>query len=459
MRVRATLILIAGVAACAGVLFGYDTGVISGAILYINHQFHLSPQMNGFVVSSVLLGAVMGAILSGALSDRYGRKRLLVTDAIVFIIGTLISAFAPTVTVLVLGRIVVGIAIGIASYSAPLYISEISPAHLRGALVSMNQLAIAFGICVSYVVDYFCALHGGAHAWRLMLGLGVVPAVGLLLGTSILPRSPRWVIASGDAEKGRAILYRLRRMEHVVETEFKQIVDTLQHETGRFRAILSKQMRPCLCIAVGLAIFQQITGINTILYYAPTIFQIAGFKQASNAILASIWIGVFFFLFTALALPMIDRWGRKPLLYLGIGVMMGSMFLLSHVFAHPIQPGTHAMVLAIASLVAYIVGFAISLGPIAWLLIAEVFPLRMRGIGSSVATGANWGANWLVAITFLTLIQLLGPSKTFAMYGTVCLFNLFFVYAYVPETKGCSLETIEMNLYSGKSARELGSLS
>ncbi|MBS0350374.1 MAG: sugar porter family MFS transporter [Proteobacteria bacterium] len=448
-------IVIAIIAALSGVLFGYDTGVISGAILFIKDEFNLSPEMNGLVVSAVLFGALLGAMISGRITDRFGRKRLLIADAIIFIFGTLGSCLAPSISSIVVSRIFVGIAIGIASYIAPLYISEIAPAKYRGALVSLNQLAITIGILISYIVDAFFA---EAHAWRWMLGMGIVPAMGLLIGMLFLPYSPRWLMSQGRELEALATLEKISGKGTASREQFASIKASLQQQKGDWRMLFSSAIRPALWIASGLALLQQITGINTIIYYAPTIFRMAGFASASSAISTTTIVGVVFVLFTIIALPLVDSLGRRFLLFAGLIATSISLGIISWSF-HTHNPSDTLKWLTLISMLVFIAGFAISLGPIMWLMIAEVFPLKVRGLGASLATCINWGSNWLVAITFLTMVHKFGMSGTFGIYFVISIISILFVHSWVPETKGCSLETIEANLYAGKSPRRLGEAS
>lgn len=445
-------VIVALIAAMSGVLFGYDTGVISGAILFIKDEFHLSATMNGLVVSAVLFGALLGAIISGRLTDRFGRKRLLILDAVIFILGTFGSCLAFNITSLVISRVVVGVAIGIASYIAPLYISEIAPAKHRGALVSLNQLAITIGILISYLVDAYFA---ESHAWRWMLGLGIAPAIGLFIGMWFLPYSPRWLMSRGKEAEALQALFKINGENAQIREQLEVIKASLLQQRGDWRMLFSKAIRPTLLIAGGLALLQQVTGINTIIYYAPTIFQMSGFSSASSAISATTIIGVAFVLFTLIALPLVDSWGRRFLLFTGLVAMSVSLGLLSWSF-HLGSHNTALKWLTLISMLVFIAGFAISLGPIMWLMIAEIFPLKVRGLGASLATCINWGSNWLVAITFLSLINSLGISRTFGIYFIISLISILFIYFLVPETKGCSLEDIEANLYAGKSPRYLG---
>jgi sugar porter (SP) family MFS transporter len=446
-------IVVASIAAISGILFGYDTGVISGAILFIRDEFHLTAQMNGLVVSAVLFGALLGAIVSGRLTDRFGRKNLLVADAVIFVLGTLGSSLAPNLSSLIISRVVVGLAIGIASYIAPLYISEISPAKYRGALVSLNQLAITLGILFSYIVD---TLYADTQAWRWMLGIGIIPAVCLLIGMIFLPYSPRWLMSRGrEAEAMESLKKILGQDENACAEQLQIIKNSLSQQKGNWRLLFSPIIRPTLFIAGGLALLQQVTGINTIIYYAPTIFQMAGFHSASSAISTTMIVGVAFVLFTILALPLVDSLGRRFLLLTGLVAMSLSLGLLSWIF-HLQNPGALLKDLTLVSMLIFIAGFAISLGPIMWLMIAEIFPLKVRGLGASIATCINWTFNWLVAVTFLTLINVIGASGTFFLYFVISIFAIIFVYAWAPETKGCTLEDIEANLYARKPLRRLG---
>lgn len=441
---------ISGFAALAGLLFGYDTGIISGAILFIKKDFSLTNFQIEMVVSAVLFGALLGSGVSGRVSDIFGRRKVLVFTALTFIEGSLITAFSPNLVTLIMGRIILGIAIGVGSFTAPLYLAEIAPKHIRGMLVSLNQLAITIGIVFSYLINYYFSVTG---QWPWMLGLGVVPAVILLLGTIFLPESPRWMILKGWNEKARAVLQSLRCGENI-NNEFDEIHQTVKNERGTHRLLLAKWLRPILFISLGLSFFQQVTGINAIIYYAPTILQMSGFKYASNAILATVGIGIINVLFTIIALPLIDRWGRRPLLLYGLLGMFSSLAILGAAFYFPAF--TTLRWVAVLSMIIYIASFAMSLGPIMWLIISEIFPLNIRGIGASLAISASWGFNMLVSITFLTLVEFIGTSHTFWLYALLCVLAWIFVYFIVPETKNCSLEQIESNLRLGRPSRELG---
>lgn len=428
----------AAISALGGLLFGYDTGVISGAILFVREEFQLGSTLQEVVVSSVLWGAVLGAATGGLLADRLGRRMLLLITGILFALGAIGTAIAPTVAWLIALRVVVGVAIGAASFSAPLYVSEIAPARHRGWLVSLNQLAITSGIVVSYLVDFALS---GIGAWRWMFGLAAIPAVGLATGMLFLPESPRWLMEHVLVDQARRILQRTRGTSDV-EEELEDIRASLAQSSGSWSQLVGPLVRPALVVGLGLAVFQQITGINTVIYYAPTIFQLAGFTSASVAILATAGVGVVNVLMTVVSMYLIDRVGRRPLLLVGMAGMVFSLGILGVAFW---LPGLSDVVgwVAIGSLALYVASFAIGLGPVFWLLIAEIYPLPVRGRAMSLATIVNWGFNLLVALTFLTLIEVLGRPGTFWLYGGLGIGAWFFVFWLVPETKGRTLEQIE----------------
>lgn len=440
-RLNSYVVMAAAIAAVAGILFGFDTGVISGAILFIKNQFHLSDTMKEWVVSSVLVGALIGSFVSGSFADRYGRKRLLIITSLIFIVGTLGCAYTPNIPILITSRFVIGFAIGIASFAAPLYISEISPREYRGALVSLNQLAITIGILVAYLVDMaFVHTH---DTWRWMFGFGIIPAAFLFFGMLFLPRSPRWLVSVGNITKAKETLKRIRGFFYE-ESELEGIQKSIVKDT-HWTMLFQRWLLPAVVIGLGLGLLQQFTGINTIIYYAPTIFQMTGVDSNAGAIYATVGVGVVNVLFTIIALPLIDKWGRRPLLLTGMSLMLVSLILMTLSFNY----AAHAAYLrwfALGSMLIFIAGFAISLGPIMWLIIAEIFPLEIRGFATSVMVSASWLFNFIVAQTFLTLIHHVGQSGTFMIYAVICFLGLIFVQRRVPETKGVTLEQIEMTL-------------
>ncbi len=441
--------LAAAVSALGGMLFGYDTGVISGAILFIRQDFMLSATAVEVVVSAVLLGAVIGAVAGGTLADRLGRRKVLVFTAVLFTLGALGTALAPSVFWLVTLRVIVGVAIGLASFITPLYISEVSPVEVRGRLVSFNQVALTTGIVLAYLADYALS---GTRAWRGMLALAALPSAIFAVGMLLLPESPRWLIRVGRVEQGRRMLQRIRGTSEVA-AELQEIQGGLAESPGGRSELANPNLRPALIAGIGLAIFQQTTGINTVIYYAPTIFQAAGFHSASAAILATIGVGVVNVVMTIVALILLDRVGRRPLLLVGMAVMVVSLVALGAAFLFPTLRSLGTI--AVGSLMLYVGAFAVGLGPVFWLLIAEIYPLSIRGVAMSIATVANWGANLLVALTFLTLIQFVGRPGTFWLFGLVGIGAWIFAYVLVPETKGRSLEQIESHWRTGRHPREM----
>lgn len=433
--------LIAAIAALGGLLFGYDTGVISGALLFIRQAMALSDTMQGIVVAIALAGAALGAAVAGTLSDRIGRKGVILGAALLFIIGAVLSAVAHGLTVLLLGRIAVGIAIGVASMLTPLYLAEIAPARDRGAIVSLNQFCITLGILVSYLVGFGFA--GIGDGWRWMLGLGAVPGLILAVGMLILPESPRWLAGHGriaDAER----TLRTLRGGHDVAAELGALRTDIAREHGqrpRLADLLSPRLRRPLVIGIGLAMFQQITGINTVIYFAPTIFQKAGLSSAATSILATAGVGAVNVVMTLVSIRLIDGAGRRRLLFWSLSGMAATLLALSAAFA--IGPAGGLAWIAVVSVAAFVGFFAIGLGPVFWLLIAEIFPLALRGTAMSAATVANWTFNLVVSATFLNLVAAFGSAGAFLVYAVLSLLAVAFVAGFVPETKGRSLEQIE----------------
>ncbi len=442
--------LIAAVAALGGLLFGYDTGVISGALLFIRQVMSLSPTMQGVVVAIALAGAAIGAATAGYLSDRNGRRLVILGAGLLFIAGALISAVAQGVIVLVIGRFLVGLAIGVASMLTPLYLAEISPARVRGAIVSLNQLCITGGILVSYLVGF--ALASSSDGWRWMLALGALPGIILAAGMLVLPESPRWLAGRGRIPDANTVLQHLRGTADVAD-ELNTLRTDLARE-GRQLAgaseLLSPRLRRPLIIGIGLAMFQQITGINTVIYFAPTIFQSAGLSSAATSILATAGVGAVNVIMTIVSIRLIDRLGRRQLLFWSLGGMAVTLLVLSAAF-YSGASGQLAWV-AVASVAAFVGFFAIGLGPVFWLLIAEIFPLAVRGRAMSLATVANWSFNLIVSATFLNLVGAVGSAGAFLVYAVLSLVALAFIAMMVPETKGRSLEQIEAALDAARTS-------
>jgi len=440
-----------GVAALGGLLFGYDTGVISGAILFITKQFSLSATMEEIVVSSVLVGAVAGATIGGALTGRFGRRKMIILAGIIFTASALGTALAPTVSLLIAARVVSGIGIGIASFISPMYIAELVPAKVRGSLVAVNMLAITSGIVVAYLVDYAFSSSGG---WRYMFGLAAIPSIALIIGMWRLPDSPRWLISKSKVEQARQILQRARTVSDV-SPEITDIQKSMEKQgAGGLKGLFQPSLRMPMIVGLGLAVFQQITGINTVIYYAPTIFKFAGITAAGPAILAGAGLTMVMWLFHVLAIFLMDRVGRRPLLLVGVAGQIIGLAILGAAFQFQ-QLASFKSYVAIGGLVIYVACFAFGLGPIFWLLISEIYPLKVRGAAMSAVTVTNWALNLVVAVTFLTLVGVLGHAGTFWLYGVIAIGAWVFLYLLVPETKGKTLEQIEEHWRSGKSPRAL----
>jgi SP family galactose:H+ symporter-like MFS transporter len=444
--------IVSAIAALAGLLFGFDTGIISGALLFIQKDFPLSTVMKELIVSSVLFGAMFGSLLSGSLTDRFGRRRLMLIISGLFILGTLIAACASQVYFILFGRIFIGFAIGIGSYTAPLYIAEVSPFELRGGLVSLNQLAITIGILCSFLINYaFTNIDG---SWRWMFGIGLVPAILLSIGMLFLPESPRWLVKQGLIEQAITTLKHLRHSSDVTH-EINEIQNSLQVKQASFSEIFAPWIRPVLFLGIMLGFIQQVTGINTIIYYAPTIFQLAGFQDASSSILATVGIGVVNVLATIFAVRYLDKLGRRPLILAGLVGMCVSLLGVSLTFAVGSQTGMVPFI-AMGCIFTFIISFAISLGVGLWLLVSEIFPLEVRATAMGVAVFSCWLWNFAVSSTFLTLLNAMGPVTTFFGYALMCVFSFAFCYYKVPETNGVTLEQIETNIRKRLPLRAIG---
>ena len=433
--------LIAAVAALGGLLFGFDTGVIAGALLFIVPDFHLGPAEQGLVVSAVTFGALFGALVAGTSSDTMGRRWTNIVAGLSFVAGAVFSAIAPNVDVLIASRVLIGLAIGLTSVAAPMYIAELAHARSRGKLVSLFQLAITIGILVSYIVDRALA---PAHAWRWMLGIAFIPGALLVLGMIPLPESPRWLLKTGAEKAARKALSLVRSADEI-DAEVQEIQDDIAHnQPAAWTELLMPELRPALLVGVGLAVFQQVTGINTIIYYAPEIFQKAGLDRATTALAATIGIGVINTLSTLIAIWLVDRIGRKPLLLVGLAGMVVTLVGLGAAqrFGSTLGINPHWLApITVGCIGLYIVCFAFSLGPVVWLMISEIFPNRARARAAAISTASNWLANFLVSLSFPMLLVFLGPSLCF-LYGTMGVAAFIFIVRYVPETKGQSLEEI-----------------
>jgi len=443
------LTLVGVVTMLAGTLFGYDQGVISGALQFIQADFGLTSFMTEVVTSWVTLGALVGALAAGLLADRLGRKNTGVLAGVLFMAGAAISALSPDTAVLVVGRFVVGFGVGVASVAAPLYAAEMAPKESRGRFVSTYQLAITIGILIAYVVD---DLLSSSANWRLMLGGAAVPGLALVLVMLAMPETPRWLMRAGRRADAATSLTKVRGSRGV-DDALDEIQEDLDENTEQatWGEVFGRSMRRPLMVGVGLAVFQQITGINAIIYYADEIFASAGFVTPEEQATATLFaVGVVNVLATFIAVAYIDRFGRRPLLFAGLVGMTVSLLAVGAAFVALDENATNngttpstVGIITLISLVVFIGSFAFSMGPIVWTIISEIYPNRVRGRAVSIATAANWAAAFLVSQFFLSLIDWIGSTATFWLFAFFSIVAYVWIWKYVPETKGRSLEEIQ----------------
>jgi SP family arabinose:H+ symporter-like MFS transporter len=434
---KSYVILISVVAALGGLLFGFDTAVISGTINFIQPYFGLSEAGLGWTVSSLLFGCIVGVMLAGNAGDHYGRKKMLMLAALLFFISAIGSASASSLEFFIFARILGGLAVGVASILSPMYIAELAPAKYRGTLVSLNQLAIVIGILVAFFSNYLL-VGTGENNWRWMLLVMAAPAVLLFFSLFLVPESPRWLVAKGRQDQALRVLLKTLGREFA-HAELKEIGKTLKNqEESTFSDLLAPKIRPLLFIGIILAVFQQITGINTIMYYAPKIFANVG-QSNDSALMQTILIGGINLVFTLVAMVLIDRFGRKILILIGSLGMALMLAGLSTLFFLKETSG----ILVLVFILGYIAFFAASLGPALWVVAAELFPNRLRSKGMSVAIVSLWIACAIVTIAFPIMLEKLSGGTTFLVFALICVANLLYVIKYVPETKGKTLEELE----------------
>lgn len=436
------------VAALGGLLFGYDTAVIAGAIGFLRTKFALDAAQMGWAASSALAGCVIGCLTAGVLSDFFGRKKVMILAAILYLISAIGSAIALSLSQFVIFRMIGGIGVGTASMLSPLYIAEISPAKNRGRMVSYNQFAIVSGMLVVYFVNYFIAAQGTetwniTTGWRWMFASEAIPALLFFICLFFVPESPRWLIKQAKTNLAELILTKING-EDQAKKEVAEIKDAIQHEDCSFMQIFKPGIRTAIMIGMVLAVLQQVTGINVFLYYAPEIFKKLG-TGSNVALLQTIIIGAVNMGFTIVAIRTVDKLGRKPLMMIGATGMGICLFALG-LAAYLNQTSLWALIFILG----YIASFALSVGPVTWVILSEIFPTRIRGRALSVVTVLLWAANWLVSQTFPMmdenefLVKTFHHGFSFWIYGFMCILLIVFVWRVVPETKGRSLEEIEM---------------
>ncbi len=448
------LLLVCFVATLGGLLFGYDTAVISGALKFLTQHFDLSPTAIGWAASSALVGCVLGAAIAGAASDRFGRKKVLAVCAVMFLVSAIGSAIPPNLSWFVIFRILGGIGVGAASMTSPMYIAEIAPARIRGRLVSLNQLAIVFGMLAAYFINFAISSLGDDTwnteiGWRWMFAAEVAPAIFFLVLLLVVPESPRWLVKQARPDEALHVLSRVNG-EKLARLELVAIKKVIGQESEELGQLLSPRMRIVLVIGIALAVLQQVTGINVFLYFAPMIFeQIAG-SDTGAALLQTVVVGAVNMSFTVVAIWTVDRVGRKPLMLIGFAGMGLSLFALGQ--AAYVQRTDY---LVLSFMLTYIACFALSVGPVTWVILSEIFPTRIRGRAMAIATVCLWMANFAVSQTFPMLeknpwlVEKFHHAFPFWVYGAFCVLAVLLVVFYVPETKGRTLEEIEQHWYRG----------
>jgi len=448
------------VAALGGLLFGYDTAVIAGAIGFLKTHFVLSPALKGWAASCALVGCFLGLTVSGTLNDKFGRKNALIVAAALFLISAIGSSVPRSLTEFIIYRIIGGFGVGIASMTSPMYIAEISPARIRGRMVCLNQLAIVSGMLIVYFVNYFIAGHGECvdqqagiiadaekwnvvSGWRWMFGSESLPAAALLILMFFVPKSPRWLTKQGLSEKALKILARVDGDEFA-RTEMGEIESTIAHESASLKQLLKPGLRVTLIIGVALAVLQQVTGINVFLYYAPEIFKSVAGTNTNIAMMQTVIVGAVNLLFTIIAIWTVDKLGRKPLMLIGSFGMGVSLVALGMAATFG---RTDAWVLIF--ILGYIASFAMSVGPVVWVILSEIFPTKIRGRAMAIATFFLWVANFIISQTFPMmdenkfLVEKFNHGFPFFIYALFCVVLIIVVWKLIPETKGKSLEEIE----------------
>ncbi len=435
------------IAALGGLLFGYDTAVIADAIGFLTQKFGLSPTMKGWAASCILIGCIAGVIIAGNFSDKLGRKRTLILAGILFFISSTGSALSQTFWVFALFRIIAGIAVGVASLASPVYIAEVAPARIRGRMVSVNQLAIVGGMLVTYFVNYFIAQGKPEQwnieiGWRWMFGIGVFPSVILLTLLLKAPESPRWLTKKGNEQEAYQILAKIDGTDYA-RIELESIKSAIAFEEDSIKTLLKPGLFRVLVIAVLLAILQQVTGINVFLYFAPEIFKQLG-SHTDTAMLQTIVVGLVNVIFTIVAIGTVDKIGRKPLMIIGaagMGICLLAMGLSAQLQRQPVW--------MLVFILGYIACFALSVGPVTWVILSEIFPTSIRGRAIGIATVFLWGADFLVTQTYPMidsnqwLIDKFHHAFPFYLYSIMCVVLILVMVYLVPETKGKTLEEIE----------------
>ncbi len=454
-KLKPFMIIVGITAALAGLLFGLDIGVISGVLPWLDKDWHTTTKDKEVIVSIILVGAFLGSILAGYISRKIGRKKTMLISALIFVAGAILSAFAPDPILMEVIRLFLGLAIGIASFTAPLYLSECAPQSTRGALISMYQLMITIGILAAFISDTL--LGYGGH-WRLMLGVIAIPAIIMFIGILFLPESPRWLFLAGKRSDSERVLKRLRGDDEEVKKEIFEIEEALREDSPEsgWGLLKNSNFKRAVILGIFLQLFQQFTGINVMMYYAPEILKQAGFASDHAQMWGTVLIGLINVLSTFIAIAFVDRFGRKPILYIGCAIMAISLFLVGVIFKIGVDSSPNLPFVTIGLILTFIIGFACSAGPLVWVVCSEIYPLAGRDVGVTLSTASNWICNAIVGATFLTMLNVFGNSVTFWIFTAFNIIFFLVVLIFTPETKGVSLEKIEENLMSGKRLRDIG---
>lgn len=427
------------ISAFGGYLFGFDFAVISGALPFLRAEFNLNAWWEGFLTGSLALGCIVGCLWAGSLSDKYGRKPGLIISAAIFALSSLGMAFSESLTVFVIMRFAAGIGVGMASILSPMYIAEVSPAHMRGRNVAINQLTIVIGILVTNLVNYTLA-DSGPDAWRWMFGFGVVPSSLFFIGVLWLPESPRWLIKAGKELQAKSILNKIGGATFADNT-FNDVKVAMSGKTERsYKAVFAKSVRPAVLVGITLAVFQQLCGINVVFNYTSTIFESVG-ANLDQQLFETVSIGAVNLIFTIVAMWQVDKLGRRPLMLIGSLGLAIVYIILAFLLQSQVSAGFISIFVMLA-----IAMYATSLAPVTWVLISEIFPNHIRGVASSVAIVSLWIAYFILVFTFPILAEIMGTYGPFYLYAGICFLGFLFVKRKVKETKGRTLEQLETDL-------------
>ena len=424
------------ISALGGYLFGFDFAVISGALPFLRTEFLLNTWWEGFLTGSLALGCILGSLIAGNLADRFGRRPGLMTAALIFAVSSLGMAFSNSLVAFIVMRFAAGIGVGMASMLSPMYIAEVSPAAVRGRNVAINQLTIVLGILITNLVNYQLA-DRGQDAWRWMFGLGAIPSLLFLLGVLWLPESPRWLFQARQNEKAKRILQKIGGAGFASDT--LEDISRSMHSQSKpsYAAVFAKAVRPAVLVGITLAVFQQFCGINVVFNYTSTIFESVG-ANLDRQLFETVAIGVVNLVFTIVAMWQVDKLGRRPLMLFGSLVLSVVYIILALLLKNGASAGLVSVFVLLA-----IASYAMSLAPVTWVLISEIFPNQIRGLATSVAVVSLWAAYFVLVFTFPVLAEKLGTYGPFWLYAAICLMGFFFIKSKVKETKGKTLEELE----------------